>query len=104
MYIRNACIYVSQVEDAGAATEAVEHLNSLIDASVLNGPIIKIALFDNAWVEVDDPDNPPCECNGGPPCNCPDCDHPDCGYKDSEDYMKGMTPDEYAAWQQSWRK
>jgi hypothetical protein len=23
-----------------------------------------------------------CECNGGPPCDCPDCDHPDCGYKD----------------------
>jgi hypothetical protein len=23
-----------------------------------------------------------CECNGGPPCDCPDCDHPDCGYRD----------------------
>lgn len=47
----------------------------------------------------------PCECNGGPPCDCPDCDHPDCGYKDDEnvDYMKGMTEDEYADWQKSWR-
>lgn len=24
---------------------------------------------------------PECECNGGPPCDCPDCEHEDCAYK-----------------------
>lgn len=22
-----------------------------------------------------------CECNGGPPCDCPDCVHDDCSYR-----------------------
>lgn len=25
----------------------------------------------------------PCECNGGPDCDCPDCDHADCAYNAS---------------------
>jgi hypothetical protein len=28
---------------------------------------------------------PECECNGGPPCDCPDCDHLDCVYRDDEE-------------------
>lgn len=83
-YVTAATIYVEGATSPEDAEATVHYLNDLVNASCSgegpHRPIVQIRLPDETKWELVDVDS------------------------DDDDYMKGMTPDEYAAWQESWRK